>query len=134
MHSINPTLWLQHFGLLGLPCAGGEIDSEDAVEGNQHYFSNNFESFHAVPWNLRSEWEVLMGIERVCVTSFCTNIHPSRTRFFLLHTAPFHGWNVGPLTPIQDGRCHLGPDSFTYIACIPGALCEGGPFLGRNWF
>ena len=34
----------------------------------------------------------------------------------------------------QDGRSHLGPDRFTNIAYVPGALCKGGPFLGWSGF
>ena len=58
-------------------CAGGEIDSEDAVEGNQHHISNNFESVHAVPWNQSVEWEVLKGFfERVLFFKLLHKYYP----------------------------------------------------------
>ena len=93
------------------PLAGGKIDSKDAVEDDQHYSPNYFESIYAVPWN-KGEHDK-------------HDISAPRQHLYQVTSAPSRSGSQGDFSRPKDGILQHSPGGIVTSPCNPGTIHQG---------
>ena len=95
--------------------AGGKIDSKDAVEDDQHYSPNYFESIYAVPWNKGEEDNKIQQVHH----------KGSETTSVSSDKCPLEEVEVKVIERPKDGILHHSPGGIVWPPCNPGTIHQG---------